>query len=86
MSNLLIEVLGTDVNSGDRIKDTVEMTPKEFMSHAKQIVNSLVRTGIVHEIEDPDNPFNGIIVDAVVIQNDDHPVFDDDDDDEWEDE
>lgn len=57
---------------------------KRAKTEFKQLVNSLAQIGIVNQIEDRESPFNGMLVDCVMVAR-----FGDDeflDEIEWEDE
>lgn len=79
-------VIVQGVNSaGEPFYIDVPMTARQFMSHIKQMTKSLAETGVVHEIEDRQNPFNGIAVNRIElfrsedIDDTEEDDFDDDD-------
>lgn len=91
---LMVIVQGTKAN-GKNISVNYEMSARELLSHLKQMVKSVAQSGIVHEIEDRENPFTGIAVDHFEVfraedaeenedddPDDDFDVFDDGDDDD----
>jgi hypothetical protein len=83
---LTVIVEGTKAN-GKPICVNYEMSARELMTHIKQIIKSVAKTGVVYEIEDRQNPFNAIAVDHVQIfrTEDAEPAddeFDDGDDDD----
>jgi hypothetical protein len=59
-----------------RVK-TVAISKKQALIELKQLLTSLERAGIVHEIEDRESEFNGVEIDYIMIAR---PVFDDHDD------
>jgi len=78
---LMVIVEGTNAR-GKSVCINHEMSFKELLKNLKQMVKSIAETGIVHEIEDPKNPFNGIEVDHFeVFRLEDAEIDDDDDDD-----
>lgn len=76
-------VTGNRGRESDETETVYQMTSRELMSHIKQMINSLAQTGFVHEIEDRENPFNGIKVHEIhVIREEDFDEDGEDDDDD----
>jgi hypothetical protein len=84
---LTVLVEGTQANGKPITINIMEMSARQLLSHLKQMIKSVAQSGIVHEIEDRENPFNGIAIDHIEIFRFEDALADveDDDDDDPDD-
>jgi predicted component of type VI protein secretion system len=82
---LTVLVEGTQANGKQVNINIMEMSARQLLSHLKQMIKSVAQSGIVHEIEDRENPFNGVAIDHIEIFRFEDALADVEDDDDDDD-
>jgi len=88
MFELIVLVEGKEPHKGGLRSSVreVEMTSESFIEEMPQLLKSITKSGLVHQIEDPESPFCGMLVELITIESvqgedegEDHYIDDDDD-------